>query len=88
MFVFLDSKLVHTLAISFELCLIHRQSVGNGRVASICTSAPFPPLGTYPPMSNVLSNIRANGLRHCPNIFVVRHEVTKNHSVHCFVPVH
>jgi len=41
MFVFLDSKLVHTLAISFELCLIHRQSVGNGRVASICTSAPF-----------------------------------------------
>ena len=47
--------------------------MGNGRVASICTSAPFPPLDTYPPLSNVLSNIRASSLRHCPNIFMVRH---------------
>ena len=58
---------------SFNLCHIYRLWMGNGRVASICTSAPFPPLDTYPPLSNVLSNIRASSLRHCPNIFMVRH---------------
>jgi hypothetical protein len=48
---------------SFDECHIYRQSVGNGQVASNCTSAPFPRCGKYLWLANICQNYKIAGVQ-------------------------